>query len=124
VASFMLGARTPEEVKISARYSEASDAERDYSVVLASTPKYSLVGTCMYCNHCLPCPTEIDIAQVMKFLDLALSTDRVPDSIRQHYREMHSTAADCIECGACESNCPFKVSVIERMKKAVLVFSK
>jgi len=124
VASFMLGARTPEEIRISSRYSDASDKERDYSVVLASTPKYSLDGKCMYCNHCLPCPSGIDIAQVMKYLDLALGADTVPESLKAHYREMSSTASDCVECGSCESNCPFKVPVIERMEKAAVVFRK
>ena len=124
VASFVLGARTPEEIRISSRYSDASDKERDYSVVLANTPKYALLGRCMYCNHCLPCPSEIDIAQVMKYLDLALGPDTVPESIRHHYCEMSRTAKDCIECGACESICPFKVPVIERMKKAIIVFGK
>jgi hypothetical protein len=124
VASLMLGARTPEEVRISAGYSEASDEERDYSVVLAGTPKYSLAGKCMYCNHCLPCPSEIDIAQAMKYLDLALGAGTVPESLKQHYREMSRTAADCIECGACVERCPFKVPVMERMKKAVDVFRK
>lgn len=78
----------------------------------------------MYCNHCLPCPSEIDIAQAMKYLDLALGTNTVPDSLRHHYSEMSSTAADCVECGSCESNCPFKVPVIQRMKKAVDIFGK
>jgi len=124
VASALVGAQTPEEVRISSRYSDASDEERDYSVILANTPKYSLVGKCMYCNHCLPCSSEIDIAQLMKCLDLALGADAVPESIRHHYSEISSTAADCIQCGACESNCPFKVPVIERMKKAVYIFGK
>jgi uncharacterized protein len=124
VASVLVGAQTPEEVRISSRYSDASDEERDYSVILANTPKYSLVGKCMYCNHCLPCSSEIDIAQLMKCLDLALGADAVPESIRHHYSEISRTAADCIECGACESNCPFKVPVIERMKKAVYIFGK
>jgi predicted aldo/keto reductase-like oxidoreductase len=60
----------------------------------------------------------------MKYLDLALGGDDVSESIRHHYSEMSSTAADCIECGACESNCPFKVPVIDRMKKAVSIFGK
>jgi predicted aldo/keto reductase-like oxidoreductase len=124
VSSFMLGARTPDEVRISARYSEASDKEKDYSIVLANVPRYSLDGKCMYCNHCLPCPTEIDIARVNKYLDLASNSETVPESISHHYSEMSHTAADCIECGSCEANCPFNVPVIERMKKATAVFGK
>jgi uncharacterized protein len=124
VASFMLGARTPEEVRISARYPESSDKERDYSLTLAGTPRYTLAGKCMYCNHCLPCSAEIDIARVLKYLDMAEDVNKVPESLMQHYREIGRTAADCVECGTCEDNCPFKVPVIERMKKAVDVFGK
>jgi predicted aldo/keto reductase-like oxidoreductase len=124
VASFMLGARTAQEVWAAAGYSEASDQERDYSVVLANTPKYSLSGKCMYCNHCLPCPAEIDIAQVNKYLDLASADGPLPETIRQHYLAMPRTAAACRQCGSCESNCPFNVPVMERMQKAAAVFGK
>jgi uncharacterized protein len=124
VSSFMLGARTPDEVRVAARYSDASDEERDYSVALAKTPKYALTGKCMYCNHCLPCPAEIDIALVNKYLDLASSTGTVPDSIRQHYSQMNNTAENCLGCGSCEARCPFSVPVIERMKQAAALFGK
>jgi uncharacterized protein len=124
VSSFMLGARTPEEVQIAARYSEATDEEKDYSMVLANVPRFSLAGKCMYCNHCLPCPAEIDIAQVNKYLDLASTSETVPDSIRHHYSAMGHTAADCLECGSCENACPFSVPVMERMKKAAAIFGK
>jgi hypothetical protein len=124
VASFLLGARTPEEVWTGARYSAAPDEERDYSVILGSTPKYSLTGKCMYCNHCLPCPAGIDIALVNKYLDLAMNTGAVPDTVKSHYHSMAHTAGDCTECGSCEANCPFQVPVIERMQKAAALFGR
>ncbi|MEA4888011.1 MAG: aldo/keto reductase [Clostridiaceae bacterium] len=130
VASILVGCRTPQEVIQAAAYEEASETERDYSPVLSRTPKYSLNGKCMYCNHCLPCPSKIDIAQVNKYLDLVLavrsenSTAPVPGTIREHYAALSSAAADCIACGSCESNCPFGVPVIERMRQAQAVFGK
>jgi predicted aldo/keto reductase-like oxidoreductase len=78
----------------------------------------------MYCNHCLPCPAEIDIAQVMKYLELVPESGPIPDSLRHHYTEMDSPAADCLKCGSCESICPFGVRVIERMEQAAAVFGK
>lgn len=124
VASFLVGCRTPEEVRIAARYSEASEEEKDFSVILGNTSRYAMTGKCMYCNHCLPCPSEIDIARVMKYLDLASGSESVPDSLKSHYYELSSTAADCIGCGTCENNCPFTVPVRDRMRKAVEVFGK
>ena len=92
--------------------------------MLSHTPKYSLKGKCMYCNHCLPCPSKIDIAQANKYLDLALLEDTVPDTVKAHYDGMATHASDCIGCGSCEKNCPFSVSVIERMQKAKEVFGQ
>ena len=124
VASALVGCKTPEDVKAALAYETASDEEKDYTEVLSHTPKYSLKGKCMYCNHCLPCPSKIDIAQVNKYLDLALLEDTVPDTVKAHYDGMATHASDCIGCGSCERNCPFSVSVIERMQKAKEVFGQ
>lgn len=124
VASVMYGSRKPEEVAASLKYETVSDEEKDYSLVLSQTPKYSMKGKCMYCNHCLPCPSMIDIAQVNKYLDLAEISGEVPATVKEHYLALDQHASDCIECGSCESNCPFSVQVIERMKKAQEVFGE
>lgn len=122
VCSVLAGAKTAQEVKSSAAYETAGERERDYSLILSSTPKYSMKGRCMYCNHCLPCPSHIDIAQVQKYLDLAQSAKEVPDTVRAHYGALERHAQDCIACGSCEGNCPFSVPVIERMEQAKEIF--
>ena len=124
VASALIGCRTPEEVRLAASYSDLSETEKDYSAILSTTPKYALRGKCMYCNHCLPCPSHIDIAQVNKYLDLALEQDTVPDTIRAHYAVLEAKASDCIQCGSCEGNCPFDVKIIERMGRAAALFGQ
>ena len=122
VASVLVGCRTPEEVRAAVSYEEAAPEERDFSTVLGATPRYSLQGHCMYCNHCLPCPAEIDIAAVNKYLDLAKTADPVPDTVRAHYAALPQNAADCIACGACEERCPFAVPVRARMEDAQKLF--
>ncbi|MEA5068568.1 MAG: 4Fe-4S dicluster domain-containing protein, partial [Christensenellaceae bacterium] len=122
VASVLLGAKTPEEIAEAVAYETASDAERDYAAALKAAPKFSMRGKCMYCNHCLPCPKHIDIAAVNRFLDLAEQSERVPASVREHYLSLTRKAGDCIECRRCEPNCPFEVSIAERMRRARAVF--
>lgn len=122
VASILVGMRKPEEVYAACEYYKASDAEKDFSIVLSKSSKYATDGRCMYCNHCLPCPSEIDIALVNKYLDLALLSEKVPASVKMHYLSLDNKAGDCIECASCESNCPFDVDVIKRMRQAVTVF--
>ena len=122
VASVMVGFGTPAHVAEAVAYENATDAEKDYASVLAGAPRHAYVGQCTYCGHCAPCPKGIDIAAVNKFFDLATSYDEVPDSLREHYRALGATAADCIACRACEGRCPFGVHVAERMAAAAELF--
>lgn len=124
VASILTGCRTPVEVSQAVAYEEASEAERDYSEILSAAPLFSMEGKCMYCNHCLPCPSRIDVASVNKYLDLARLGETVPTSVKEHYEGLNAHGSDCIECGSCESNCPFGVPVIRRMAEAAELFGK
>jgi len=123
VSAVMLGVVTPEQIDCALEYFEASDAEREYITALSEVKQFTAKGRCMYCNHCLPCPSEIDIAQVGKFLDIAEgASGGGQDSIREHYAKLARTAADCVQCGACEPRCPFDVKVRGRMLRAREVF--
>lgn len=124
VASVLVGMQSPEEVTAAVAYETLTDAERDYTHILSQKPQFSLKGHCMYCNHCLPCPAQIDIAQVNKYRDLAKSEGAPSPTIKAHYESLAHTGGDCIRCGACESRCPFGVPVMERMAEAATIFGK
>jgi predicted aldo/keto reductase-like oxidoreductase len=118
VASALLGCKTPEEIKEAVKYLDLSDAERDYTEILSSV-RGGLHGSCVYCNHCQPCPSKIDIAVVNKYLDIAkLDTSNIPPSIRSHYQNLAHRGDECTGCGNCETRCPFDVPIIANMKKA------
>jgi predicted aldo/keto reductase-like oxidoreductase len=118
VVSALVGCKTPEEIKEAVKYLDLTDAERDYTEILSSI-RGGLHGSCVYCNHCQPCPSEIDIASVNKYLDIAkLDTGNIPPSIRSHYQNLPHRGNECTVCGSCESRCPFDVPIIENMKKA------
>lgn len=124
VASVLAGAHSVEELKKSVEYEAASEQEKDYAGAFASFPKISWRGHCMYCGHCAPCPKEIDVATVTKFLNLARAQGGVPETVREHYAVLPHTASECVECGSCEKRCPFGVSVIENMRHAKEIFGK
>ena len=124
VKSVLIGCRTPEEVRAAVCYEQAGEKERDYSTVLSNTPRYSMKGSCMYCNHCLPCPADINIAEVNKFLDLATVEGQPPMSVTAHYHSLKHHAGECIGCRSCEKNCPFDVHVVERMQQAKKLFGR
>ena len=72
VASVLVGMQSPEQVADCLRYETMTPEELDYSFLFAAEPKFSMQGRCMYCNHCLPCAKHINIAQLSKYLDMAL----------------------------------------------------
>ena len=122
VCSIMCGYDTCEQVDQAVAYETANDDERDYASVIASAPFHSYSGICTYCGHCKPCPSDIDIAMVNKFYDLASAQPTVPESVAEHYRALEHHASECISCRSCESRCPFGVGIADRMAKAAELF--
>lgn len=124
VATVLAGARTKEQLETSLAYENASDEEKDYAPAFASFPNISWKGHCMYCSHCAPCPQNIDVASVTKFLNLAKAQGILPETVREHYEVLPHHAGECIQCGACETRCPFQVSIMENMRQAEKIFGK
>ena len=122
VASVMSGVHTSAELAASLAYETAPDSARDYAAALATFPKISWRGHCMYCGHCAPCPKGIDVASVTKFLNLARAQGMVPETVREHYAALARKAGECIACGACSKRCPFGVDAVENMRRAEETF--
>lgn len=101
-------------------YLDATQEERDYSVIGSFTPDDS-VGKCVYCKHCHPCPAGLDIGLINKYYDLSLQGDVLA---KDHYLTLSKTAQDCIGCGHCNRRCPFKVDQMNRMREIKAYFGK
>lgn len=124
VATVLAGCHDLVQLRDCLAYSDAGTAERDYSAVLARSPKHTFSGKCMYCGHCAPCAASIDVATVNKHLDLAIAQGSVPETVREHYAALGHHAGECLACGQCEPNCPFGVGIIAKMAHAKQVFGK
>lgn len=122
VAAVMAGCKTIDEIRQALAWCTATPEEKDYAAVLANVEKCSWSGHCMYCGHCAPCPKAISVADVNKFLNLAVAQGKVPETVREHYKLLPHHASECIQCGACEKRCPFGVPVREKMKQAAELF--
>jgi len=118
VGCILPGCKTAAEVHDIMKYFETTDTERDYSEIISSK-KSDFRGSCVYCSHCQPCPEEIDIAAVMKLLDVArLDKQNIPPVIKSQYQNLKHKGDECIGCGSCEERCPFGVEIIENMSEA------
>ena len=111
VLTVLPGVRNREDLYRVLGYFSTSPEERDYSVIGSFTPK-DAAGSCVYCNHCQPCPAGLDVGLINKYYDLALAGDSLA---QDHYMNLALHASDCISCGHCDSRCPFQVSQSARM---------
>ena len=121
VSTIVPGVKNNDELKDALRFLDATDAEKDFSAVIPDFKEY-VEGECVYCNHCLPCPSVIDIGKTIRLLEMAQY--KISDDIRDAYKSLPKKASDCIECGSCMERCPFGVDVISKMQQAVKLFEE
>jgi len=79
---------------------------------------------CRRCEYCQPCQQEIPIAMLMAFPsfvkrlppDWYLKNPRIPG--------MMEKAIECIECGECETKCPYNLPIREMIKESYNLFQE
>ena len=121
VATVVPGCKNVSEMKAALAFLDASDEEKDYSSIQAN-PMWKLQGSCVYCNHCLPCPVGIDIGLCIRLTDTAeYGLDKKTIS---EYEALTAKASYCIKCGLCLDECPFGVDIIANMARTVAIFGK
>jgi predicted aldo/keto reductase-like oxidoreductase len=78
---------------------------------------------CRRCNYCQPCAAGINISGVFLFGGY-LERYGLEDWARQRYAALSVKASSCIECGACESRCPYNLPIREMLKKYAKAFGE
>lgn len=119
VSTVVPGVKNLTELHEALAYVETSEKERDCSDLLELFRFYQ-IGECVYCNHCLPCPADIDIGAVNRLRDLAV-TGATP-KLQNQYSQLEAKASDCIECFQCYERCPYILDIIKGMKQAAALF--
>ena len=118
VLAVVPGVRNLEDLNALLGFAEASDDEKDYSIIGQFTPA-AAEGHCVYCNHCQPCPAGINVGLVNKYYDLALAGDKMA---ADHYGKLSVKASACVGCGHCDARCPFHTAQSARMREIAKYF--
>jgi uncharacterized protein len=75
---------------------------------------------CTGCNYCVPCPQNVAIPNIFSSYNEAAVYNIGEQSKGNYKRVMHvkKDAAQCVECGICETKCPQKLPIIQHLKEA------
>lgn len=120
VLTVLPGIRGKHDLDEALAFVDASENERDYSC-LGEFAAQDGQTSCVYCNHCQPCPRGIEIGLANKYYDLA----RIGDAMAaDHYRTLDVHASQCVACGHCDERCPFGVAQSARMADIAAYFGE
>ncbi|MDO5411820.1 MAG: aldo/keto reductase [Lachnospiraceae bacterium] len=78
---------------------------------------------CRRCNYCAPCTAGINIPSVFLFAGY-LERYGLGDWAKDRYSAMAVKASACVECGDCETRCPYHLPIREMMKKCAEEFGE
>lgn len=71
---------------------------------------------CRRCNYCAPCTVGIDIPGVFLFAGY-LQRYNLAEWGKSRYNTLKVKASACIECGECETRCPYHLPIREKLKQ-------
>ena len=78
---------------------------------------------CRRCNYCAPCSAGISIYGVL-LMEGYYQRYNLKEWAVQRYNAMAKTASDCIDCGICESRCPYNLPIRKMLKRVENIFGK
>ena len=78
---------------------------------------------CRRCNYCAPCTVGINISGAFLFHGY-LSRYGLEDWAKGRYEGLTAKASDCVECGVCETRCPYHLPIRDMLKKVAVDFGK
>ncbi|MDL2258237.1 aldo/keto reductase [Eubacteriales bacterium OttesenSCG-928-K08] len=75
---------------------------------------------CTGCEYCLPCPNGVAIPDIFKRYNESVMFDYFDQPGRAYMliKRGNADATQCVECGACEKQCPQRIAIMEQLKKA------
>ena len=78
---------------------------------------------CRRCNYCAPCTVGISIPSAFLFAGY-LERYNLAGWAKDRYSSLAVKASACVECGKCETRCPYHLPIREMLKKVAQEFGE
>ncbi len=78
---------------------------------------------CRRCNYCAPCTVGIAIPNVFLFAGY-LERYSLSGWAHERYATLQVKAGACIDCGVCETRCPYNLPIRQMLKRAAKEFGE
>lgn len=81
---------------------------------------------CTACSYCVPCPQNVAIPDIFGSYNQSVMYN-IEEQMRRYYgrvMKQNRDSSQCVECGACETQCPQKLPIIQHLKEAHEYLSK
>lgn len=75
------------------------------------------MNNCTTCGYCMPCPFGINIPQNFKIWNKAHVYEDIETAKKEYEKLKDGRAEKCKHCGACEPQCPQKITIISDLEK-------
>ena len=70
---------------------------------------------CRRCEYCMPCPLNINIPQNF-LLEGYYTRYNLKQWAKDRYLSLEVKASECVECGLCETKCPYELPIRDMLK--------
>ena len=127
VATVLSGLTTEEQIEDDLRIFNEEDldvmTEEENAIIDRVRDAYNArtkIG-CTGCRYCMPCPNGVEIPRAFEIWNQSYMYGNIEDGKRAYgWLKNDGGAPDqCIECGACEAQCPQSLPIIESLKEVV-----
>ncbi|MEG0773459.1 aldo/keto reductase [Clostridium sp.] len=124
VTTVLSGMSTMEQLKenliIASQCTENSMNNEELEIMNKAKNAYLTLTkvNCTGCNYCQPCPFEVDIPRNFEIYNEGHIFNTLENSTHVYNNLMpkNKTAANCVECGKCEDECPQNLPIRKLLK--------
>ena len=109
------GMENIEQVRENVSVLKDTNITKDDEVKIAKIRNTMGKRFCRRCEYCLPCPLKINIPQNF-LLEGYYTRYNLKEWAKERYASLEVKASACVECGLCETKCPYELPIREMLK--------